>query len=364
MSAPLAGPATKTFLPQITLKGNSYQRGVQYGKRFKAHLGTFYDWFVRKEPAEIITPDYRAALEKMEAMTSEHFPQLLQKIKGWSDGSGLPYDKCRLLTFHNEVREVIRPGCSNILVTPGAGKPWLGRNCDLYEAERSWQVLITSYCDDCYSHMGFGYLGLPLSIGVNAAGLVIGGASMPSPRPRVLKGMPNLPALLLWTKPTTREACRAIKRLGQLGKGVDLVLLDATGDGVTALLGGGKMIIRRPGKAGFLLATNHDPKGEILPPPTVAPEYLENSRARYGRLTEILQSAELRERTPALGRSALADTKGKIPVCQHVPGGFHTIYSTVVEPGRKKSRVWFSWGYPCRARYSMRTFSGVPKKST
>ena len=226
----------------------------------------------------------------------------------------------------------------------------------VFEAERSWQVLITSHCDDCYSHMGLGYLGLPLGCGVNAAGLVTGGASMPCSAPKVVKGMPNLIALLLWTKETTRDCCRTIKKLGHLGKGVALPLLDATGEGCVADLGGGKSVIRRPGKQGFLLATNHDPQGKFQPPHTLNPNYSDSSRARYDRLTEILRATDPRDRTPALGRRALADMQGKIPVCEHVPGGFHTIYSWVIQPGKGQSRMWLCWGYPCAQRYTLRMF--------
>ena len=98
-----SGPATVEYLPKITLKGNSYERGVQYGKHFGPYLEKFYYWFVKKEPKEVLTEKYRAVLEQMEAMTAEHFPQLLEQAKGWSDGAKIDYDKCRILVFHNEI---------------------------------------------------------------------------------------------------------------------------------------------------------------------------------------------------------------------------------------------------------------------
>lgn len=346
--AKLTGPATTTFLPSVILKGSSYERGVQYGKRFGAYLEKFYYWFVRKEPTELLTAEYRAALEKMEALTAEHFPQLLEETRGLSDGAKLEHDKCRIMVFHNEIKSVIPLHCSNILVTRGGEGPWLARNCDLFENERSWQVQIISHCDDCHSHAGVGYLGLPHALGVNRAGLAVGGSSMPSKKRLSLQGMPNIASFFLWTQKSVGDCCSKIQDLGHLGKGANIVLLDASGEGVVVAMSSGKCNVHRPDGGGFLIATNHSIDGSIPPPEGFNPEYLENSRARYDRLTEILSEVDLKDRTPDLGKTALADMQGKWSVCEHVPGGFHTIYSWVIRPGPDRPRMDLCWGYPCQ----------------
>lgn len=60
------GPSSVQQCAEIVLKGNSYQRGVQYGKHFKGLMKDFYDWFVKKEPREIMTSEYKSVLEKLE----------------------------------------------------------------------------------------------------------------------------------------------------------------------------------------------------------------------------------------------------------------------------------------------------------
>ncbi|MCK5804216.1 MAG: hypothetical protein KAI66_15370 [Lentisphaeria bacterium] len=350
--AKLIGPATADCLPSITLKGNSYERGVQYGKRFGAYLEKFYYWFVKKEPAELLTAEYRAELEKMEALTAQHFPQLLEETKGWSDGAKLEYDKCRIMVFHNEIKSVIPLHCSNVLVTRGGGaSPWLARNCDLYENERSWQVQIISHCDDCHSHAGAGYLGLPHSVGVNQAGLAVGGASMSSEMQTPSTGMPNIASFFLWTQKSMAECCDRTRELGHLGKGVNLVLLDASGEGAVLALAGGAHHVHHPGDQGFLIATNHSIDGRFPPPKDFSPEHLENSHARYDRLTEILSEADPKDRDPGLGKKAMADMQGKWSVCEHVPGGFHTIYSWVVWHDQNGVCMDFCWGYPCQSPF-------------
>jgi hypothetical protein len=347
-SADLTGPSTRSSLARIVLKGNSYERGLQYGRQFGPCLERFYRWFVRRDPEELLTGAYLDALERMEGMAAEHFPQLLEQLKGWSDGAKLSHDTCRIMAFHNEISNVLRPGCSNILVTQGGEGPWLARNCDLSEAERSWQVQMISHCDDCHSSASIGYLGLPHGIGVNQAGLAIGGSSLPAERRVSLKGMPTMAAALLSTQGSVAECVGRIEALGHLGKGVNLALLDASGEGAVLALGGGETHAYRPGEQGFLVATNHSIDGKTKCPAGVSPAYLESSRARYARLTRILSAARQAERTPDLGRKALADMQGKWSVCEHVPGGFHTIYAWVIQPGRDRTRMDLCWGYPCQ----------------
>lgn len=75
-------PPLGSDFPQITLKGNAYQRGVQYGKALAPYLEGFYYWFVKKEPAELLTSDYRAGLDKLEDTVSRHFPLMMEEVKG------------------------------------------------------------------------------------------------------------------------------------------------------------------------------------------------------------------------------------------------------------------------------------------
>lgn len=350
--AELQGPASLSYLPQITLRGNSYQRGLQYGRELAAHTERFYDWFVRQAPAELLTATYRAVLDDMEQMSARHFPQLLEFVRGWSDGARVTHEKCRIMAFHNEIRNVLRTGCSNLLVTAAEGGAWLGRNCDLYEAERSWQVQVTCLADDCYAHAGVTYLGLPLGAGVNSAGLALGGASLPCLPPEVLKGMPNLIPYLLWTQRAVGDCVERIEALGFLGKGANLVLLDAEGRGAVVEMGSGRHIVRYAGEEGYLVATNHSVSAQLQRPAGLDPQHLESSRARYSRLAEILASAAPTARGVELGYRALADRQGPWPVCERIRDGFHTIYSTVIQPRAAQSRLALCWGYPDERPYA------------
>jgi len=364
--ATIEGPSTVSKMARITLTGNSYQRGGQYGKAFARHLEGFYAWFVKKRPADLLTTEYVRVLQQLEETTAKYFPQLLEEIKGWSDGAKLPYELCRIMAFHNHLKSIVRPGCSNLLVTSGPEGPWLARNCDLAEVERSWQIARTCLCDGCWSYTAVCYLGLPGGAGVNEAGLVTGGASMGAASPAVLERMPRLPYYLLATQDCVSKCCTVIEELGHVGKGIHLPLLDASGDAVAVELAGGRFHMRRPNELGILAATNHSPSGQFRmpsPAPDADPDkvakecdryldLLDSSWARYSRLMEIACSAPLEARTPELGKRALADHQGRHTVCQHVPGGFHTTYSMVLSPGKEHSRAQLCWGYPCTGGFT------------
>lgn len=348
------GPSTDTQLTRIILKGDSYQRGLQYGRAFKDYLPRFYDYFVGRTPADVLTTEYRGILEELEQTTNSHFPQLLQEIKGWSDGARLPHDMCRILAFHNEVRYVVRPGCANVAVTRGPDGPWLARNCDLFLTDRSWQVMKVSMCDDTHCHAGLGYLGLPGIAGVNRAGLAVGGASMPAGPPETHTGLPNMQYYLIATQDTVEHCCQQASDIGHIGKGVNLTLVDSTGSAVVLEMGAGQLHIRQPDHSGLLVATNHSASGEITPPdrPGIK-EYLDSSHSRYDRLHDIVGGARPQDRTIELARRALADHHGRWTVCEHVPDGFNTIHSTVVIPRKHKSEIHLCWGYPCKGTFEI-----------
>lgn len=344
----LRGLASLTNLPEITLKGNSYERGLQYGKAMRHELDKFYYWFVQAEPKDVMTEEYVQLLEYMEELAAECFPQLLDQAKGWADGSKIGHDKCRLLVLHNEVRRTLRPGCSNVVATKGPQGPWMARNCDLFENERSWQVMKRCYCDDCHSYAGVHYLGLPVSMGVNSAGLAIGGSSMPARSPKSRQGFPNLPMYMFLTHSTVEQCVETLERVGHLGLG-HLCMLDAKGDAIAAELGSGKCHIRRPDERGVLVVTNHSPSGKITPPDGFSEQYIENSHCRYDRLAEIMEKTPPEQWTTEFAWGALADREEKWPVCEKVPEGFHTIHSFVVRPAAEKSETQFCWGYPGEA---------------
>ena len=342
----LHGTATLDHLPEVTLKGNTYQRGVQYGKAVGKDLEKFYYWFVQAEPADVITDEYKRVLQAAQDTAAAHYPLLLEQIRGWADGSGIGSTKCELLAFHNEIRRALRPGCSNIICLNGPDGPWLARNCDLFENERSWQIHQIHQADDCYSHSGTGYLGLPGVQGLNSGGLAIGGSSLPAARSNAPAVFANLTGYLLMMHNTVAGCLEAYARFSNAAQG-HMALLDATGDAAAVEAGAGKIHIRRPDASGYLAVTNHSPSGEIPLPPDFlqnSPIYDENSRCRYDRICEMMEDTAAEQRTPDLAWRILSDRNARWPICEKVDKGFHTIHSFVAVPSRKTAE--YHWGYP------------------
>ena len=345
MAPQLTGPATTENCPRITLKGNSYERGLQYGKACRSHLSVFYDWFVTRPPQELLSGEYKAVIEQLEATAHGHFPLLFEELRGWADGSGLTYDHCRLLAFHNDVRPLLHPGCSNVLVTSGPEGPWLARTCDLFEAERSWQVVRICQCDDCHSYVATTYLGLASALGVNDAGLAVGGSSCSSVAPATVEGLANSALYMLAMQDSVSGCCRFAQEVGFTGKGANVALLDGSGDAAVIEYGGGTLAIRRPDETGVMAATNFSVSGRAEPSQGVL-SLMANSRCRYDRLLEIVGSTPWEERTTELAQRALGDREAEHPVCQQIEAGFHTIYATVAKPAGRDSEIQFCWGYP------------------
>jgi hypothetical protein len=340
--------ATLQHVPELTVAGDTYTRARQYGKALGPQLSAFYDWFVKAEPEAVMTTEYRRILADVEAVVADVFPQLFDTARGWADGAGMPYDKCRLLVFHNEIKRAIRMGCSNVIALDGPQGPWMARNCDLYADEREWQVMVHNHCDDCYDYAGVHYLGLPVSLGANQAGLVIGGSSLPAKSPPGREVFPNFAGYLLQQHASVAECMTTIQAMGHLGTG-HLALLDASGDAAAVEFGNGTYHVRRADERGYLVVTNHSPSGVIQLPDNFSPVYIENSRCRYDRLCERLAATPPSARTTAFGWSLLADRDGTWPVCEQVPDGFHTIHSFVASPGLTRSEQQWCWGYPGEA---------------
>lgn len=350
----LQGEAAPGRLPQFTLRGSAYRRGVQYGRAVGPLLERFYYWFVQAEPAAVLTAEYRRVLEEAMARAADCHPLLLEHVRGWSDGSGIGAAKCELLAFHNEIRRALRPGCSNVVCLDGPEGPWLARNCDLFEHERSWQVRVTHQADDSHHYGGIGYLGLPGVHGLNSVGLAVGGASLPAARSENPAVFADLSGYLMMTQDSVRGCLEVIGRFRDAAQG-HWALLDAGGDAAAVEAGSGRVHVRRAGADGFLVATNHSPGGDIPAPPGFVegnPAYDENSRCRYARISGMMAAAPRAERTGGLAWRILADREGRWPVCEKVPGGFHTIHSFVARPG--KGRLEYCWGYPGEA--AVKTF--------
>ncbi len=346
----IQGPADAAQCPRIVLKGNAYQRGVQYGKAFKNYLPAYYDRFVKKPAAEVLTAEYCEILKELENTVRQYHPQFFAELKGRADGAGMNYDACRILAFHNDIRPLLQPGCSNALTTRGPDGPWLARTCDLSEAEREWQVLSVHLADDGLSYACTGYLGLMGGVGVNSAGLAVGGSSSSSSAPPARRGLANAMPVMLATMKTTDECCRLAEEAGLTGKGANLALLDAAGGAAVLEYAPGLLAIRRPDDTGFLACTNHSITGKI-PPSDAVRAILENSRARYDHLCKKVGQVAPERRPIELAKRVLADHDGEHHICQHIPGSYHTIYSWIIRPGAGRSELHFNWGYPCQNRY-------------
>ncbi len=166
----------------VTFRDNTeYDAGCRW---IKADLGKFYDWFVARNRPKSFTRNIAPSWKPWTRPPPAIVRSCCRKSRVGRTGRGCLTTSAACSPSTMKFARSSNRVAPTFSSPPGGAGPWLGRNCDLYEAERSWQVLITSHCDDCYSHMGLGYLGLPLSCGVNAAGLVTGGASMPCSRPR------------------------------------------------------------------------------------------------------------------------------------------------------------------------------------
>jgi hypothetical protein len=113
--------------PLLEVSGSPREIGLAIGRRFgeqiKEGLRRRRDWF--DELRCFMERDRATRYEPFLAAGQEHFPDIVEELRGWADGSGLPFDDLMTLNLKAELAAMMhddpagQSGCSTIALSQG-----------------------------------------------------------------------------------------------------------------------------------------------------------------------------------------------------------------------------------------------------
>jgi hypothetical protein len=182
VAAPVPKEAVKPFAPPVVIAGNAHERGVAYGKQFRAEIHDFLDQQIygpfvgnpsSKEEMLGYAKDCREVVRSVDLMLSE-------ENAGIAEGAGITPDEATLLQLHEEIYHrgtlpVKHGHCTVVAVSPsdsGDKHAYLGQTWDWMTSVAGKSFLI-EWQRDGMSVIGYSYGGLPFGAGMNSNGIAL-----------------------------------------------------------------------------------------------------------------------------------------------------------------------------------------------
>ncbi len=331
----------------VKLSGESgFARGLTLGKAIKDVCVHNFAFLEQKLAEEGLSLEYglRLALEN-ERVMAEHFPELLEEIRGVAEGAQLPYNSVLLETAYPFT--VNAPANCTIVSAFGTTTtdrtPVVGRNYDfLSDLKRCNQLRIVKGKSRIFSFVGGTITMLGVEEGLNNAGLFIGDAGwepkeLPSSRglssrqvmQLVLENCASVDTAIDFIRQTPKFANNA---------GACYLLADKR-EAVIIEMGLTKSCLRKS-EDGVLVASNVfiTPIAEEMKPPEptafvrydLARKYLHEDRGKVDK--EFM-------------RELLSDHS--IPICNH--NEINTLRSVIAKT--KERRMLVADGHPCTSEF-------------
>jgi hypothetical protein len=142
-------------LPVITIVGTSYERGIQHGQKLKKEIEEVYSKW-KKNITNTLNKDADSLLNaflnstNFEPSIKKWTPELLEEVRGISDGSGQKYNDVfafqlldEFMVFVDSINNSKRQNCSCIGVSSTTTHPaYTAQNMDLENYMNGYQVLL------------------------------------------------------------------------------------------------------------------------------------------------------------------------------------------------------------------------------
>jgi hypothetical protein len=177
----LHGEAAAGF-PLLEASGSSYEVGLAIGRRFEQQIREVLrrraEWFGGLR--DFAMQDRAARFDPFVDAAREHFPEILEELRGWSDGSGVPFDDMMVLNLKAELSTLRAaevpetPGCSTVAFAH-RGRCLLAHNEDGHRANHGLMFLVRVSRPDRPDFLCLTYPGILCGNGpaVNEAGIVL-----------------------------------------------------------------------------------------------------------------------------------------------------------------------------------------------
>lgn len=342
-------------LKRLTVSGSHYECGLQIGRACAEQLRATVAHDRAHLPAGHRWDDYRRAAQPFLAATEQHFPWVVEELRGAAAGAEVDF----LDLFIDGLEELfttpalVADRCSDFAACAPAtadGHVLLAHNNDLGRATQDHLVAVEWELPDQPRLFTVGVGGIFVSVGVNAAGIALTGNELQPNDDR-----PGIPRLLiaraLLGAPTFDQALAAALH-PERASSYNNLIASADGRVVCAEASATDHELLWP-EAGWLVHTNHylHPR---LRRYERAPDRLAGSISRYQRARALMETRPGPVTLPML-RSFLgdhvpaADQPDLTPLCRH-SGESQTVFAVLID--LTAGTVDAALGNPCQSDFS------------
>lgn len=284
------------------------------------------------------------------ACAAAYAPDLLEELRGMSEGAGVALDELMLLQVRNQLCPEEDAACTALAVAPqrsAEGRAIAAQNWDNDPALDPFTIVLTRRPAGKPALLNITQAGLIAYIGCNDAGMGVCMNTLPAPSRPV--GVPHYFAVrAIYEQTSLSGAVAAVRRADRAIPGNILL---ATPQGPADLeLTLGRVHVLRDDE--LVVHTNHCLHPELAPINREFPELIE-SGPRYDRVEQLLGSE--RRVSMAQIRAVLCDhDRHPYSICRHAndhpqTGFWTSVFSVVIEADR--GRMHISRGNPCAAPY-------------
>jgi isopenicillin-N N-acyltransferase-like protein len=135
--------------PILEVSGSPYEIGYAIGRHFRRRIERGFrrrkEWFA--ELRSFMEQDRGSRYDPFVAAAAKYFPDVLEELRGWSEGSGIPFDDLMALNLKAELAAMMRggmpetPGCSTLALAH-EGRLLLAHNEDGHRAYDDLMFLV------------------------------------------------------------------------------------------------------------------------------------------------------------------------------------------------------------------------------
>jgi len=283
----------------------------------------------------------------------EYSPDLLDEMRGMSEGAGVALEDLMLLQVRNQLKPEDAGGCTSFAAGAPAtanGQVMIGQNWDNDPALDPFTVVLTRRPEGRPALINITQAGLIAYMGLSEAGMAICLNTLPAPSREL--GVPHYFTVRGIYEATSLEG--AVEAVQRAPRAIPANIMLATPEGPADLevTVDGVRVLRDEG-TGIVTHTNHCLHPDLLDINGEFPELIQ-SYARKSRI-DLLLSASTGSLTLEHLKGALADHEGHPgSICRHpngdpVLGFWRSVFSIVMEPEAGLMHV--TRGNPCSAPF-------------
>jgi len=170
--------------PIISVEGDAYKRGYQYGSKARAFIEASVDFYHRgfKDRGTTLEWDEITALaKKFEPYVEEYDPEVIEEMRGMAEGSGVSFSDIMVINARTEFLylgkgKIGEPaGCTVIVATPEVTlnhHMLMAQNCDGGPGYQKSVIIMKKKKKGKPNTVGFHEAGIVIKTGFNSAGIV------------------------------------------------------------------------------------------------------------------------------------------------------------------------------------------------